>query len=606
MWQLLRKKVHIHSMQDLTNISVVSFIMRAVRPFKWLIGGQIFVAIAWAIDISLRPYLIKVILDVIAQTPHANVVEKLWAPTGLYLAASVAIVIIFRYYDWVALNLFPGIKKFVGMALMDRMMDHSHQMYQNQFTGGLSNKINDVMNGVANIVRLFIDKFFSQTLALFIAVYTVWTVDIKFAFGLLVWVIFFLAIALGTAPRTRDLSDKAAEARSTLMGHIVDIFSNMMSVRLFSAKNAEHAHLDKIMDNHVSAEQKRDRFFMNVHAFQGISFIVFQAICLWWLINGVKAQTTTAGDFALILSINIAMVDCLWIISQDVKEFAEYLGHVTQGLRIVTAPIEVDDKPNAKNLVLTEGKIVFDNVRFHYKGNEPLFKNKSITIQPGQKVGLVGFSGSGKTTFVNLILRLFDVTGGSILIDGQDIRNITKKSLRKAIAMIPQEPTLFNRTLIENIRYGKMNATEKEVIAAAEKAHAHDFIRLIPEKYQVMVGERGVKLSGGQRQRISIARAILKNSPILILDEATSQLDSMTETLIQESLWYLMENKTCLVIAHRLSTLLHMDRIIVFDRGKIVQDGTHEELMNQPGLYQSLWSAQIGGFLPEEDEEELE
>lgn len=596
-------------MQDLTNISVSSFILKAAKPFRWLIGGQIFVAIIWAIDISLRPYLIKVILDIIANAPRDNVVHDLSLPCGLYLLVSVIVVIVFAYYDWIAIKLFPGIKKYIGMILMDRMMDHSHQMYQNQFTGGLSNKINDVMNGVANIVRLFIDKFFSQTLALFIAVYTVWTVDIKFAFGLLIWVIFFLCVSLGSAPRTRELSDRAASARTHLMGHIVDIFSNMMSVRLFSAKNLEHAHLDHIMDNYVKAEQKNDTFFMKVHAFQGLSFVIFQGICLWWLIMGIKTHTMDAGDFALILSINIAMVDCLWIISQDVKDFAEHVGNVTQGLRIVTAPIEIADKPNAKNIALGKGKIVFDNVRFHYKGMEPLFKNKSITINPGEKVGLVGFSGSGKTTFVNLILRLFDVTGGSILIDGQDIRDITQKSLRKAIAMIPQEPTLFNRTLMENIRYGKMNASEKEIITAAKKAHAHDFIRLLPEKYQVMVGERGVKLSGGQRQRIAIARAILKNSPILILDEATSQLDSMTETLIQESLWYLMENKTCLVIAHRLSTLLHMDRIIVFDRGKIVQDGTHEELMNQVGLYKSLWEAQIGGFLPDgydDDEEDVD
>ncbi|MCS5712359.1 ATP-binding cassette domain-containing protein [Candidatus Berkiella aquae] len=580
--------------------------MKVVRPFKWLISGQIFVAIVWAIDISLRPYLIKVILNTIADSPHEKVVENLWVPAGFYLFVSITVVIVFRYYDWVALKLFPGIKKMICMILMDRMMDHSHQTYQNQFAGGLSNKISDVMNGVSNIVRLFIDKFFSQTLALFIAVYTVWTVDIKFAFALLIWVILFLALSLGTAPHTRHLSDKAATARTTLMGHIVDIFSNMMSIRLFSTKNSEHGYLENMMDNYVSAEQKRDRFFMNVHALQGVSFVVFQALCLWWLIMGVKMQTTTAGDFALILSINIAMVDCLWIISQDVKEFAEHLGNVTQGLRIVTAPIEIPDKPNAKNIALSKGKIVFDNVRFQYNGMEPLFKNKSITINAGQKVGLVGFSGSGKTTFVNLILRLFDVTGGSIMIDGQDIRDLTQKSLRKAIAMIPQEPTLFNRTLLENIRYGKLNATEKEVMTAAQKAHAHDFIRLIPEKYQVMVGERGVKLSGGQRQRIAIARAILKNSPILILDEATSQLDSMTETLIQESLWYLMENKTCLVIAHRLSTLLHMDRIIVFERGKIVQDGTHDELMNQPGLYKSLWEAQIGGFLPADEDEESE
>jgi ATP-binding cassette subfamily B protein len=218
-------------------------------------------------------------------------------------------------------------------------------------------------------------------------------------------------------------------------------------------------------------------------------------------------------------------------------------------------------------------------------------------IQPGQKVGLVGYSGSGKSTFVNLILRLFDVTAGRIMIDGQDIRDVTQDSLHHCIAMIPQEPSLFHRSIMNNIKYGCINATFDDVIAAAKKAHAHDFIIELSQGYDMLVGERGIKLSGGQRQRIVIARAILKDAPILILDEATSQLDSVTENQIQESLWDLMQNKTTLVIAHRLSTLLHMDRILVFDQGTIVEDGTHEGLLAKNGLYKQLWEAQIGGFL---------
>ena len=243
--------------------------------------------------------------------------------------------------------------------------------------------------------------------------------------------------------------------------------------------------------------------------------------------------------------------------------------------------------------------IVFDAVKFHYPETESLFNNKSVIIKAGEKVGLVGYSGSGKSTFVNLILRLYDVTGGNIFIDKQNIKDVNQNSLRQNIAIIPQDPYLFHRNLIENIRYGKITASDEEVIKAAKSAHADEFIRKLSKGYKSMVGERGIKLSGGQRQRIAIARAILKNAPILILDEATSQLDSLTENYIQETLWELMKNKTTIVVAHRLSTLLRMDRILVFEKGKIIQDGNHNTLINTHGLYQTLWNTQINGFLPE-------
>ena len=266
---------------------------------------------------------------------------------------------------------------------------------------------------------------------------------------------------------------------------------------------------------------------------------------------------------------------------------------------MVLTPLDIQDKPDATALCITHGEIIFDKVGFHYKGTTPLFDKLPVTIEAGQKVGLVGYSGGGKTTFCNLILRLYDVTAGRITIDNQDIRDVMQDSLRAHIGMIPQDPSLFHRTLMENIRYGKDDATDDEVIEAAKRAHAHDFIAKLPNGYEALVGERGVKLSGGQRQRIAIARAILKNAPILMLDEATSQLDSVTEREIQDSLWDLMQGKTTIVIAHRLSTLLHMDRILVFDAGRIVEDGTHNELLARAGLYKTLWDAQVGGFLPE-------
>jgi ATP-binding cassette subfamily B protein len=268
-------------------------------------------------------------------------------------------------------------------------------------------------------------------------------------------------------------------------------------------------------------------------------------------------------------------------------------------LRALVVTPDIQDRRHARELVVSKGEIIFEDVQFSYQGSDPLFQNKSVKIESGQKVGLVGYSGSGKSTFVNLILRLFDVTSGQITVDGQDIRHVTQDSLRANIGMIPQDPSLFHRTLGENIRYGKTNATDEEIVEASKKAHAHAFISALAQGYDSLVGERGVKLSGGQRQRIAIARAILKNAPLLILDEATSQLDSVTESDIQDSLWQLMQGKTTIVIAHRLSTLLHMDRILVFDESKIVEDGTHQALLTQRGLYATLWNAQVGGFLPE-------
>ena len=317
---------------------------------------------------------------------------------------------------------------------------------------------------------------------------------------------------------------------------------------------------------------------------------------VYFLIHLFGEQQVTIGDFALVLGLGMEVAHCTWYTMSQVDEFHQALGKCKQSLACLIVPQEIKDQKNAQDLQVTEGRIVFANVKFHYKGTEPLFQNKCITIESGQKVGLVGYSGSGKTTFTSLILRLYGITDGSICIDGQDISSVTQDSLHLNIGMIPQDPTLFHRSLMENIRYGKIDANDAEVVAAAKRAHAHEFIIKLPQGYASPVGERGVKLSGGQRQRIAIARAILKNAPILILDEATSQLDSVTENLIQDSLQKLMQNKTVLVVAHRLSTLLSMDRILVFDKGKIIEDGTHKTLLAKGGLYAELWNAQVGGF----------
>lgn len=587
--------------QKNTMAYLLLFIIGAIKPFKWLIAGQFMVAVFWAIDMSLRPYWIKVILNKIPTISPSQAFDTLLLPSTLYIAMGIIVVFTFRFYEWILLRFHPNLKKQIGVMLMGHMMNHSQNFYQNHFSGSIANKINDVTNGIPNILNTIIDQFFSHVLALSIAIYTVWLVDLKFAIGLVLWITIFLIVSIKLSGRAKVLAHDAAEVHSTIIGNIVDILGNIGSVRLFGGKRLETNYLNEAYQYSVKAEQTRDWFFMKMHTFQESSFIVFQSICFWWLITGIKNQTITPGDFALILILNISIVNCLHNLSKNIREFAESFGKVTQGLHIINSILEIEDKEDAKDIVVTKGEILFEKVQFYYNKFKPIFENKSIKVHSGQKLGLVGYSGSGKSTFVNLIIRLFDVTQGKILIDNQDIRDISQESLREAIGIIPQDLSLFNRTLMENIRYGRMHASDSEVIEAAKRAHAHEFILNLAEGYQTLVGERGVKLSGGERQRIAIARAILKNAPILILDEATSQLDSVTEHKIQESLLGLMQEKTTIVIAHRLSTLLHMDRILVFNQGKIVQDGKHADLVIVEGLYKTLWDAQISGFLPEKE-----
>jgi ATP-binding cassette subfamily B protein len=311
-------------------------------------------------------------------------------------------------------------------------------------------------------------------------------------------------------------------------------------------------------------------------------------------------------------SLGLLVIEQARGLSRKFLEFFEYLGNVADGVGIIVRPHEVLDSPGAGALAVTRGEIRIEGIHFAYTPGHPVFSGLDLVIRPHEKVGFVGFSGSGKSTLVNLVLRLFELQDGRILIDGQDIRDVTQESLRAAIAMIPQDPMLFHRTLMENIRYGRLEASDDEVREAARQAHAHEFIAATEEGYASLVGERGVKLSGGQRQRIALARAILKDAPILLLDEATSALDSVTERSIQDSLERLMREKTVVVIAHRLSTLAHLDRIVVFHEGRIVEDGRHAELLARNGHYARLWSMQAGGFLPDreigeaEDEEALE
>lgn len=577
----------------------LKFIKECLRPFSVLIVVQFAIMSFWAFDLNFRPYLLKVIIDTFTNFKADQPLSVLFTPASLYIGMFLLVVLFHSIYDFVWLHINPPLRKNIIESLTKKMMLHSQELFSNHLAGSLANKIRDVTKSMTDLLRVVINNFYSCLIAVVMAIINLYFVHPHCALMMAIWITVFLAGTIALSKRTRHLSSVSTEIHSQVIGRIVDVFSNILNVRLFCSVPFESRQLKKLLGTYVITDQKRDWYALKLYLFQGLSFVLYQATCIGWLVYQFYNSTATAGDFAMVLTLNAAISDLLWDISDDLSRMNEYLGNIMQGLTIALTPAAIKDTSKAPSLVVREGRITYDMVKFSYSKTEPFFENKSITIEPGQKVGLVGYSGSGKSTFINLILRLFDVQEGQILIDGQNIAKVTQKSLHEAISIIPQDLSLFHRTILENIGYGKPNAKKEEIFEAAKKAHAHDFISALPEGYNTPVGEQGANLSGGQRQRIIIARAILKNAPILILDEATSQMDSITEKEIQQTAWQLMKYKTTLVVAHRLSTLLYMDRILVFEKGVIVEDGTHEQLLALNGLYKTLWDAQSDGFLPE-------
>ena len=357
-------------------------------------------------------------------------------------------------------------------------------------------------------------------------------------------------------------------------------------------------YLYRFLQKNVRKSEALEWYILKIKIFQGTSSTLLMGSMMYILIIMRSKDMVTVGDFAFILTLSLTIVRAVWYLAGQLVKFSKEIGVCKQAINVIQIPHEIQDKEDAKDIKISEGEIKFNSVCFTYDDDNVVFKNHNIKIKAGEKIGLVGNSGAGKSTFISLILRHYDVDSGSVTIDGQDISEITYESLRKNIAVIPQETILFHRSIMENIRYGNLDASDEQVIVAAKLANCHEFIMDMEDEYNTIVGERGNKLSGGQRQRISIARAILKNAPILILDEATSALDSIAESKIQESLKFLMKDRTTIAIAHRLSTIAGMDRIIVFKNGKIHESGTHQQLLDNDDHYAELWYMQSEGFMP--------
>lgn len=576
------------------------FIWHFLTPFRLIALLFVFLAILAGFWGPFNNILIKQIINVLPSVKTGGSTSLMWLAALIVLNFIVFDNVTWRSIAYINYRFQPVIKNQIISGMLNFVLENSYQFFQDSLSGRISSQITTLADNLELILhRISLDfiRGFSMLMVAFVAAYYV---NPTFFYILFLWFIAFSIFSILMSRRLVNLADAQASSETVVSGQLVDCITNHSNVRIFSKKNDEILRINQYLQVMKTAFQKKEFFILILSSVQGLLIAIMMGFSTYFLVHLYGKNLVSIGDFALILGLSMELGHMVWYTMSRVDEFNQALGKCRQSLSALMVTPDIKDKKDAHALMVPTGQIVFDNVKFHYKGTEPLFQNKSVVIQAGQKVGLVGYSGGGKSTFVNLILRLYDVTDGRILIDNQDIRDVSQDSLRRNIAMIPQDPVLFHRSLEENIRYGKTDASEEEVIRAAKKAHAHEFIHVLPHGYASLVGERGVKLSGGQRQRIAIARAILKNAPILILDEATSQLDSVTEKGIQESLWELMQNKTTIVIAHRLSTLLHMDRIIVFDEGHIVEDGTHTELLNKNGLYRVLWNTQVGGFLPDE------
>lgn len=565
---------------------------------RWLIGGLFVVGIAELVGTSV-PYIFKSVIDVAGKVSlGTTTISDVWFWALMYPVAVAIVFVTWRGSGFIGMEWASRSNATVYKTLFSYLSRHSHSYFSDRFAGSLSSKISHASEGIQSLFEAFIWNYYPSMLSLIITVIYMWFSSKNVALIFLGLVVILVPVNILLAryrrPHVVKFSAQATKAR----GFAVDAITNMSAIRQFARMTDEQKEFNKHINEMRALNIKQWRISEWGLLLNNAIIVIFEAIILFVTVRLWIAETITIGELVMIVSLMMNIQNTLVFIGMSMNGFIRRFGEVQEGLTDILIPYDIIDERNAKKLRVSHGQIECKDVAFEYESTS-VFKDFNLIIQPGERIGLVGSSGAGKTTFVSLLLRQHELEAGAILIDGQNIREVTQDSLREHIAVVPQESLLFHRSIFDNIAYGKPHATKGEVISVAKKAQAHEFISELKEGYDTLVGERGVKLSGGQRQRVAIARAMLKDAPILVLDEATSALDSESEVAIQKALHALMEGKTVIAIAHRLSTLREMDRIIVLESGKIVEDGTHDVLANAGGTYARLWAHQAGGFLPQ-------
>jgi ATP-binding cassette, subfamily B, multidrug efflux pump len=598
--------------------TLFSFILHYSKPF-WplLLASSLFASVVALIEVSLFAFVGKLV-DWLSTANRQTFWHDHWLGlAGMGVLVLVVLPVLKFWYEAVIHQGLIG-----NFAMRTRWQAHryllrqSMDFFQNDFAGRVATKVMQTALGVREVVMkvsevlLYVGVYFTGALLLFA------TSDLRLTMPLILWLVGYIVALRYFIPRLQAISKEQSEARSLVTGRVVDSYTNIATVKMFAHAEREDTYARDGMDTFLGTVHRQMRLVtLLTVALNSLNALLLFSVAalslwLWWL------EAVTAGAIAFAIGLILRMQGMSHWIMWELASLFEQIGIVQDGLETIARERTVVDPAHPRALAVPRGEVRYDRIHFNYGKNRDdgmggIIDNLSLTIRPGEKVGLVGRSGAGKSTLVSLLLRFYDLEGGRILVDGQDIALVGQESLREKIGMVTQDTSLLHRSVVDNILYGRPDATFEEAVAAARRAHAHEFIQELEDLngrrgYHAHVGERGVKLSGGQRQRIAIARVLLKNAPILILDEATSALDSEVEAAIQESLYNLMQGKTVIAIAHRLSTIAALDRLIIMDKGRIMEEGTHAELLKRGGIYAQLWNRQSGGFIARDTAEAAE
>jgi len=586
---------------------VLGAFWNGIEPEKRLLFVLIFASVLSNLASVVIPLFYKQFFDIVsAGVNPLNVASRLFALIFYVLVFNLLGWLFYRMADFTNNKFEPKVMANLKQQSYNYMMLHSYSFFTNNFTGALVQRVNRFARAFERIT----DDLMANVLPLLVRaaaiLFVVFFINKWLDLVLFVWIVIFLAFNIIFSSWKVKYDIKVAEIDSKATGYLADTITNQNTIDLFFGYKFELKGYKSV----TNEQAKTSNFSWNLnsilYAGQGLLGAAIEFVLFFYAIKYWQQGLITVGVFVLLQAYVLNILDQLWGFSRIIRDVYQSYADAKEMVEILLLPHEIQDTPAAKELSMKTGEIKFDELTFNFNETRKVLENINLIIKPGEKVALVGPSGAGKTTFVRLLLRLYSLTAGKILIDGQNIAEVTQESLRKNISMVPQDPILFHRTLAENIAYGKRDATRAEIENAAKLAHCDEFIKDLPFGLETYVGERGIKLSGGERQRVAIARAILKAAPILVLDEATSSLDSHSELLIQDALNNLMQGKTTIVIAHRLSTIQKMDRIVVIDQGKILEQGSHQELLEkEDSLYKKLWELQAGGFLKSEEDESV-